>query len=182
MDETRIDARVERSRAQLTAALSELARERPAAQVSVSALCAAAGVSRPTFYQHFSSVDDVLTALLDERLARVSVGSDDDHDVPATLTRFLGEIVLDRPAYQALLAEDGLANGPGETLRVWMARRLADHFGFASAAEARVVYASAGAVAVIAAWLRDPDAEDETAMAERLWALTTSVLGTPGAR
>jgi AcrR family transcriptional regulator len=179
MDATRMDARVERSRAQLIAALADLARERPVAQVSVSALCTAAGVSRPTFYQHFSSVGEVMTAALDDRLAEVAAaaGSETDQDVPATIIRFLGELDRDRQTYRVLLGDEVLMTGAGEALRMWLARRLADRFGLGPDADMALVYASAGMVAVISAWLRNPVEDGEHALAERIWSLTTSVLG-----
>ena len=71
MPDTRTDVRVERSRAQLVEALRTLLRTRDARDISVSALCAEAGVSRPTFYQHFANLDEVAVAGIEERFARL---------------------------------------------------------------------------------------------------------------
>lgn len=49
--------------------LLEMLRERPYAQVTVSALCERAGVPRKTFYRYFESKDDVLDAVVDKLLA-----------------------------------------------------------------------------------------------------------------
>ncbi|WP_313503310.1 TetR/AcrR family transcriptional regulator [Corynebacterium variabile] len=62
------DPRSEHSRRVLKDALRDLATGGAPERVSVSALCKAAGVSRPTFYQHFETVDDVYGALLRDRL------------------------------------------------------------------------------------------------------------------
>ena len=62
------DPRVEHSRRALKEALRDLVTDNGPEKVSVSALCKAAGVSRPTFYQHFETVDDVYGALLRDRL------------------------------------------------------------------------------------------------------------------
>lgn len=50
----------------IACALLELMEELPFADISVSALCRAAGVSRPTFYSLFGSKDDVVAHLLRE--------------------------------------------------------------------------------------------------------------------
>ena len=51
--------RVRRSIGALADALLELVSEGRGLDVTVSALCERAGVSRPTFYQHFTSVEEI---------------------------------------------------------------------------------------------------------------------------
>jgi hypothetical protein len=48
MRETRVDARVVRTRSQLTAALADLGRDRPVEHISISELCAAAASTSST--------------------------------------------------------------------------------------------------------------------------------------
>lgn len=50
----------------IACALLELMETEPYAEISVSALCRAAGVSRPTFYSLFGSKDDVVAYILRE--------------------------------------------------------------------------------------------------------------------
>ena len=59
-----MDARQRRSRERLHQAVLMLAEERPVTQVSVSELAREAGVHRSTFYEHASSVDDLLRQAL----------------------------------------------------------------------------------------------------------------------
>lgn len=64
----RVDVRVAHSRGSLKAALRTLLRTHSPDEISISQLCKAAGLSRPTFYQHFSSVDDVFAAIVRDQL------------------------------------------------------------------------------------------------------------------
>ena len=51
----------------IACALLELMEHAPYADISISALCRAAGISRPTFYSLFGSKDDVVSYILRER-------------------------------------------------------------------------------------------------------------------
>ena len=50
----------------IACALLALMEAEPYAEISISALCRAAGVSRPTFYSLFGSKDDVVAYILRE--------------------------------------------------------------------------------------------------------------------
>jgi AcrR family transcriptional regulator len=63
------DPRYQRTRQQLLAAVVELIDADPAQTLSITRLVEAAGVTRPTFYQHFS---DVPTALQHAAMARLA--------------------------------------------------------------------------------------------------------------
>jgi AcrR family transcriptional regulator len=65
------DPRTARSRAALIAAATELVDERDVSSVSIHDICAAAGVSRPTFYQHFGDIGTVVQAAAVGRLLEV---------------------------------------------------------------------------------------------------------------
>jgi AcrR family transcriptional regulator len=182
MRETRVDARVVRTRSQLTAALADLGRNRPVEHISISELCAAAGISRPTFYQHFASVDEVLAAALEDRLAEIiaQAGEQDPaRDIPAAISRFLSAMARERRAYQILLSENAVPGGPSETLIAWMVGRLKEHFSLGPEPDLRLTYASAGIVAVMRSWLREPliGAEGVDELAGRIWVMTMAVLG-----
>lgn len=66
----RTDPRVQRSRASIVAALVELVEQEPLGQLSISRVVEAAGVTRPTFYQHFPDVVSAAQSTAFERLAR----------------------------------------------------------------------------------------------------------------
>ncbi|MFI5428080.1 TetR/AcrR family transcriptional regulator [Aeromicrobium sp. UC242_57] len=101
-------------------ALSELLRQQPSSRITISALCQAAGVSRPTFYQHFSTVDDVLTAALDERMeqVRAAVMASERDDGRTSVARFLADVIDDPQAYKELLSAGMLLAGPSDTLQL----------------------------------------------------------------
>ena len=66
------------SQTQISRALLQLLLEKPYASVSVSELCRTAGVSRPTFYSLFSSMENVVLFTLREKaceLPRADAGS-----------------------------------------------------------------------------------------------------------
>jgi AcrR family transcriptional regulator len=54
-----LDPRVRRTRTALRSALLELARTEPLSQLSVAAVAAHAGVTRPTFYDHYRDLDEL---------------------------------------------------------------------------------------------------------------------------
>lgn len=62
------DPRVLRTRAAIHHAVAELARERSVTQLSVTEVAEAAGINRVTFYKHYSSPAEALSALLSEEL------------------------------------------------------------------------------------------------------------------
>lgn len=167
------DVRVQRSRAQLMSALSSLMKQSPSDQISISSLCTAAGVSRPTFYQHFSNVDDVLTAALDQRLAEVI----DSHptDAPSTIARFLADVIDDPEIYRELLTGSPVLTGPSDALQAWMTRRLAAHFDLGPESALTLAFAAAGVVAAIREWLRSPH-DGDVALADQIWTLVTRVV------
>lgn len=63
------DARIRKSKEKLRAAMRSLAEETAFADISITALCKRAGVSRQTFYRSYNHVEDVLLDELDEMLS-----------------------------------------------------------------------------------------------------------------
>ena len=58
-----------RSRNQIIVALFELAKNESIAKISISQICAQASITRPTFYHHFKTKEDVVVFVLDELFA-----------------------------------------------------------------------------------------------------------------
>ncbi|MGA9572752.1 MAG: TetR/AcrR family transcriptional regulator [Lysobacterales bacterium] len=54
------DVRIQRTRTALTDAFFKLVLSKPYGEISVNGIVSTAGVGRSTFYQHFSSKDDIL--------------------------------------------------------------------------------------------------------------------------
>jgi AcrR family transcriptional regulator len=68
-----VDARIVRTNRVVERAVVELAAETPASQITVSALCAKAGVTRRTFYNRFDSPQEALVQALRRDLAELAI-------------------------------------------------------------------------------------------------------------
>lgn len=107
------DARAARSKALIKEALLAVTRERPFAEVTVTALCAQAGVGRQTFYRHYKNTSDVLDEVLDEALEKMRSVIEQVDAVPlggcrncsATFCSFVRE----DERYRSLFMDDALA-------------------------------------------------------------------------
>jgi AcrR family transcriptional regulator len=84
MAETR-DRRAQRTRAALLGAFNQLFLGRRAREIKAADLIAEAGVGRSTFYDHYSSADDVLLAALRQPFAHLADAAAGQGDAAATL-------------------------------------------------------------------------------------------------
>lgn len=161
------DIRVQRSCQALGDALMAALADGEGLEVTISALCARAGVSRPTFYQHFDSVEDLLAAAMRRRL--------DDLDATAgSFAEVLRSLARDRATYGAHLDDVRILPTVALTLTEWAMERIrAQHPGLDPAA---VEFAAAGATRLLIGWLRQPvhDAEET---AELIRTLASRTLG-----
>ena len=100
----------------LTDALVSLVGERPLDEISVSELCARAGVGRASFYRNFVSKEDVLRRRVDRLLADWGEGltGDEHRDMAAgylsELVRSLFAHLDENRVFYGLLAERGLTH------------------------------------------------------------------------
>jgi AcrR family transcriptional regulator len=101
-----MDPRTRRTRAALGRAMAQMVVEAPLAQVSVAALCRAAGVHRTTFYKHFSTVTELAGAVLGDLFERIDALRADS-DKMAWIEDLLDHAASRRPAYAALIGPDG---------------------------------------------------------------------------
>jgi AcrR family transcriptional regulator len=162
------DPRARRTRAALLAAAEALMLD-PAADISVTSITTAAGVSRSVFYTHFSGVDDLAAAILEAAIEQI--GADDatlrtdgaltgSAALRTAVTRLVGHVeshlalyaavltptsaslerAIDAYQRQAVVTLEGLRNIPPGLDRRSMAR-----------------YFAAGSLAVVVAWIRDDD-------------------------
>lgn len=172
-----MDARSQRSREALRGAVLRLAERIPISEVTASAICAEAGVTRDTFYRHAESPTALLAdALADEIAVAMQV-------LPRTETIGDGERALIshvhrraevyRGAMHPLLAapvRHALERSIREGLVLWAG--LHPHIVPAlfaddtSAMRIAVAYAAAGTVGAIEEWLGSGD--DDTDRAVRL--------------
>lgn len=171
------DPRYLRSRGKLRDAIWELASHGPVTEVSVAAVCRAAGVTRDTFYRHSASPAELLSDLVRERISEIvddAIGDAARHpDVIANGTRHLLEhMAQHRDVYRnGLVPESGaplrgvledtfrdtLAHGVEIAPQLLPQELRADPIG----TDIAIAYAAAGAVGAVRVWLDDTGADPE---------------------
>lgn len=132
------DARVIRTRAALHSAVSEIAAERSATDITVSQLADAAGINRATFYKHYDSPSEALAEVMREDLDPIRAmfisEADTEEDLLEPFRRNIGATIdyveQHRELYKTALANphDGtaqcvLAEHFTETLRLYLEDR-----------------------------------------------------------
>lgn len=175
----RVDPRQQRSRALLHDAVLRLAAERPVAELSMTAVAAAAGVHRSTVYEHAGSVDELLQAALGAELDDLRAGLPVAGAPPEEVARAVTAVtrgVLEHVARHAPIYRAGLADGERDHgLRGMLGRHFREsgrilrevsgvdvaldvpglEHGYVADAAARFI--ADGTVGVIAAWLERPE-------------------------
>ena len=155
--------RVAQSRRALTGAVIDLMRTSPARRITITEVCRRANVTRPTFYQHYASLDDLVGRAVAERLRehqQAALALDADApDLQVSLGRFLDRIWGDRNLVRAL-RNTGAA--PAITHRASvdvLAERILARLPGPHAAQTRLRarFAAAGITELLADWL---DSED----------------------
>jgi AcrR family transcriptional regulator len=126
-----LDVRVRRSRDALGGALIALMQEKPFDAITVQDVLDRAGVSRSTFYQHYSDKDDLFTSDADEFFEWVSTAlslQGDRSERVAPVREFFTHVAEMR-GYIAALLESGRAHQTYELARGHFARGIERRLG-----------------------------------------------------
>lgn len=191
MSET--DPRRARSRALLLESISE--RLDAGVAPSITEITVAAGVSRPTFYQHFGDLATAYAAAAVERmngqfeLVRVPRNPEDADEafLLQTLTQLLTHQLGHREFYTTVIQTG--ADALSESVVAFLADRLMTASPFAArlhpddeATRDQVTALAAGVVWLIHRWIEEPDPRPAPAMARRVLEVITSFFDAAPAR
>lgn len=164
------DPRVLQTRRALKQALIDLASPQWDWGVSVSELCKTAGISRPTFYQHFSAVDDVYAELLHDRLLELAHPEvwHRGAGIPqySELVSFFEDLRETPGFYEAILGETEIFGKARRAFVRWVAERIAvSGFGLAwdeldAELNQRVMFIAGGIVVTMGHWVYSADRSD----------------------
>ncbi|MDP3952197.1 TetR/AcrR family transcriptional regulator [Microbacterium sp.] len=170
-----MDARARRSQEKLRSAVISLAMAAPIAEITASAICRGAGLTRDTFYRHANSpVDllaDALRAEIDELMTALPESDAIGDGERALLEHVRRRAAVYRGAMNPLLAapiRSNLDQSIRGGLELWA--RLHPQIvpelfvGDEAAMRMAVAYAAAGTVGAIEEWLRSDDMDVEQAV------------------
>lgn len=193
-DATVSNPRAERSRAALIEAMTNaLDAYEPGDTLSISEISRAAGVSRPTLYQHFGDLPNLMRAAAMVRLVALfeSVPPPEvdatSPSVSATVLRaLLAELERRRSFYVAVL-DSTAGREVREDVIEFLASRIVDVTALGPAIQdvestaedvyERAMFLAAGALWRTERWLRDEDAESSEELAQRLAHILAAAVG-----
>ncbi|ORM36444.1 TetR/AcrR family transcriptional regulator [Williamsia sp. 1135] len=174
------DPRTVRTVEGLRAALRESVNSAPLDEISVSELCRAAGVQRTSFYTHYPSVGDLLTAMLVEAVEEpldtpdmtgLSI-SEVAVEFQRTLTSAYGVATRDRELFRAGFMSNGssslrraLTDMFTRRLRVALAIWISHGVAAEVDADVAIPFAAGGLTASMEAWVCG-DGDDEVRWAD----------------
>lgn len=169
------DPRAERTRHEIFSAVERLAAGRTAS-VSVTDIVQAAGISRSSFYAHFASLDELVTALLNAQFEQIGWSGIElrredcitgAHAARIGYRRLIAHMVEHYPLYSTVLALP-VARSAYDRIVEAYARQLLETVVTVSylpagvAAETVTTYVAGGVLTVISSWMRgDLDASDD---------------------
>ncbi|WP_162248343.1 MULTISPECIES: TetR/AcrR family transcriptional regulator [unclassified Rhodococcus (in: high G+C Gram-positive bacteria)] len=192
-----MDPRAVRSRELLLDAAAELVSHRDPAEVSITDIASAAGVSRPTLYLHFQDRDTLFAAVVRRRLQSIAALDDDvavDRDqAERSIGLVVAELGSNREFYRKLIGAQSnsrsreqvmtvLREGLGQYLRQQRLGDTSPNSRQSRRLDEEAWFITGGMVTVLSKWL-DGDHVDEPSeqrwLAERLWHLLSTVASAP---
>lgn len=186
------DPRAIRSRAALLAIAEQLLGEARADELTVTEVASRAGVSRPTFYQHFADVPALIAAAvvadLEASFARSDAQLTDQAGVEflrGTIRMLLEHVSLRREVYRRVLRGSSsyvvLSAAVGYISTRMSEHVLGAHLAPGSRADDRITSIAAGSTWLVLQWLETDFTGRDTpeAFAERLSDLMLTLAGVP---
>lgn len=200
LGEVAVNPRAERSKTALIEAMtSALDTLEPGAVLSVAEIARAAGVSRPTLYQHFGDLPNLMRAAAMVRLVALfdTVPQPAPHAQiswreasVAALRALLTELEHRRGFYLAVL-DSTAARDVREDVIEFLATRIVDLTALGPVMKdtepteqdvrERAMFLAAGALWRTERWLRDDDSEPAEQLADRLSRILSAAAGVPAA-
>ncbi|MFT2816719.1 TetR/AcrR family transcriptional regulator [Leifsonia sp. A12D58] len=189
----RDDPRAIRSRVALVSAITDLLETREASEISITDVVGAAGVSRPTFYQHFTDLPDLVAVAaitgLEASFARSDARFAGVAGVPflrGSVEMLVDELYARRTFYRQTLQGASSRAVSASAIR-YVEKRMRDHvvgthLGTAADIDDQFMAIAAGATWLIISWLGS-DFEGRNAppeMTRRLTGLVAALTGIPG--
>lgn len=183
-----IDPRIVQTKASLKSALERLVKTNDPSKISVSALCKEAGVSRPTFYQHYSSVFDLYGEALKEKITQLEpnlfgAGFRDTEPLQA-LTIVIEYLDDNRSDLLSILDTNVMRFGAGILVRGWIDERLAAGYFDARLEDLdpeqadRITFTTNGVLGLVFKRLREENTTSAADLAARISRLAkASMLG-----
>ncbi|MBT0768621.1 TetR/AcrR family transcriptional regulator [Kineosporia sp. J2-2] len=187
MSEEQLDPRVVRTRRMLHDAMRELLHDRDPVDISVTDITARAKVSRPTFYQHCGTPEELIATMVRDDLRDIIACGRraDDGDPLSRIRQIVGELNQRRCLYRRLMSHGpGLGRGKQELLAYLAGRTeemiMARHPDLpARTAQEASRFIAGGMIVLLSGWLSsaDPAPEPEVdQFCRRLWRLGESVV------
>lgn len=183
----REDPRPEQARTALAEAMVALVKSREGEEISVSELCKAAGVSRPTFYRHFRTADEVLARAVRQRLEAIDSALDekpaDGEPIPAEITDFLEDLWRERVLYRAALRVESPYHHTQRVTSDWLEETLRRHAACDGVdltnQDTLVAFTAGGVLAVIAMLVEREELTREgiQRIGQELWDYAGRVMG-----
>ncbi len=172
----RLDARVVRTRDSLRTAALDLVAEAEWNEISVTDITKRARVSRPTFYLHYASLDELAAdALIEQIRASADAGGEpDSSDIPGALVDFLREVNQHRVVYRRMIGARSVAGIAREMVAGHLAERLVQWRVAGADADESAQFIAGGILGFLSYWLRSDETESSERVldtAHRLWAM-----------
>jgi len=160
------DRRAQKTRAALLGAFNQLFLARRRRRISAAELIAEAGVGRSTFYDHYSSADEVLLEALRQPFAHLADAAAGQGDAAATLW-LVGHFWENRQRGRDLFDNVQMRDRVTRLLASMVAERLAGA-PLRLPAELAAAQLAEAALAPLRAWMRGEAAAKPAAVAESL--------------